>query len=150
MVKPIERILPNGHLGPWDRSDISDILPDELPPVINSSRHKGLGHKLFRVLATGTLPIWAPAGYLAYTYWPTATGKHIFLADHYFGQLEAIIVLVDARFPLKSMPDNAKALVHMAQSIVMVSFPKDVEATAGVRRSLHRTHQGTGGLTCPS
>lgn len=64
MVKSIERILPSGHLGPWDRSDISDILPDELPPVIKSSRHKGLGHKLFRVLAyryavvlgTGLLP----------------------------------------------------------------------------------------------
>ena len=33
---------------------------------------------------------------------------------------------VDARFPLKGMPDDAKALVHLGQSIVMVSFPVEV------------------------
>ena len=41
-------------------------------------------------------------------------------------RLEEIMVYVDARFPLVGMPEDAKALVHLGQSIVMVSFPIEV------------------------
>src|ERR1700712_952644 len=41
-------------------------------------------------------------------------------------RLPGIMVYVDARFPLASMPEDAKALVHLGQSIVMVSFPIEV------------------------
>ena len=30
------------------------------------------------------------------------------------------------QFPLKAMPDDAKALMHLMQSVVMVSFPVEV------------------------
>jgi hypothetical protein len=40
--------------------------------------------------------------------------------------LEAVIVYLDARFPLNGMPDDAKALMHLMQSVVMVSFPVEV------------------------
>jgi hypothetical protein len=46
--------------------------------------------------------------------------------DAGMGRLEDIMVYVDARFPLAGMPDDAKALVHLGQSIVMVSFPVEV------------------------
>src|ERR1700752_3787530 len=48
------------------------------------------------------------------------------LYDAGMERLEEIMVYVDARFPLKGMPDEAKALVHLGQSIVMVSFPVEV------------------------
>ena len=48
------------------------------------------------------------------------------LYDAGMARLEEIMVYVDARFPLKGMPDDAKALVHLGQSIVMVSFPDQV------------------------
>ena len=46
--------------------------------------------------------------------------------DAGMARLEDIMVYVDARFPLEGMPDDAKALVHLGQSIVMVSFPIEV------------------------
>jgi hypothetical protein len=48
------------------------------------------------------------------------------LYDAGMKRLEEIMVYVDARFPLAGMPDDAKALVHLGQSIVMVSFPIEV------------------------
>ncbi|BDX31090.1 hypothetical protein TUM20985_16370 [Mycobacterium antarcticum] len=48
------------------------------------------------------------------------------LYDAGLSRLEDIMVYVDARFPLEGMPDDAKALVHLGQSIVMVSFPIEV------------------------
>ena len=45
------------------------------------------------------------------------------------------MVYVDARFPLKGMPDDAKALVHLGQSIVMVSFPVEVWKQPRVKNS---------------
>ena len=48
------------------------------------------------------------------------------LYDAGMARLEDIMVYVDARFPLASMPEDAKALVHLGQSIVMVSFPIEV------------------------
>ena len=40
--------------------------------------------------------------------------------------LEDVMVYLDARFPLHEMPDDAKALMHLMQSVVMVSFPIEV------------------------
>ena len=48
------------------------------------------------------------------------------LYDAGLERLEDIMVYVDARFPLKSMPEDAKALVHLGQSIVQVSLPIEV------------------------
>src|SRR3977135_1960690 len=48
------------------------------------------------------------------------------LYDAGMARLEDIMVYGDARFPLDGMPDDAKALVHLGQSIVMVSFPVEV------------------------
>ena len=48
------------------------------------------------------------------------------LYDAGLERLEDIMVYVDARFPLKGMPEEAKALVHLGQSIVQVSFPIEV------------------------
>ncbi|GFG51261.1 hypothetical protein CQY20_03070 [Mycolicibacterium agri] len=41
-------------------------------------------------------------------------------------RLEAVMEYCDARFPLDGMPDDAKALIHMMQSLVNVSFPVEV------------------------
>jgi hypothetical protein len=46
--------------------------------------------------------------------------------DAAFGRLEDAVVYLDARFPLDEMPDDAKALMHLMQSLVMVSFPIEV------------------------
>ena len=47
-------------------------------------------------------------------------------SDATFGRLEEVMVYLDARFPLNEMPDDAKALMHMMQSLVNVSFPIEV------------------------
>ena len=46
--------------------------------------------------------------------------------DAAFPRLEDVMAYCDARFPLDGMPDDAKALIHMMQSLVMVSFPVEV------------------------
>ena len=48
------------------------------------------------------------------------------LYDAAFGRLEDAIVYLDSRFPLNEMPDDAKSLMHLMQSLVMVSFPVEV------------------------
>ena len=42
--------------------------------------------------------------------------------DVAFPKLNAVIEYVD-QFPLDDLPDDAKTLMHMMQSLVMVSFP---------------------------
>jgi hypothetical protein len=46
--------------------------------------------------------------------------------DAAFDRLEDAMVYLDARFPLHEMPDDAKALMHLMQSLVNVSFPIEV------------------------
>ena len=46
--------------------------------------------------------------------------------DTAFPRLEAVMEYCDARFPWDGMPDDAKALIHMMQSLVNVSFPIEV------------------------
>ena len=41
-------------------------------------------------------------------------------------RLEEVMVYLDARFPLHGMPEDAKNLMHLMQSVVMVSFPVEV------------------------
>lgn len=41
-------------------------------------------------------------------------------------RLEDVMVYLDARFPLHDMPEDAKNLLHLMQSVVMVSFPVEV------------------------
>lgn len=54
MVKPIERVLHSGLFGPWDRPDITGILPDELPPAIHPGRYKTWGTDSFERAARCT------------------------------------------------------------------------------------------------
>jgi hypothetical protein len=46
--------------------------------------------------------------------------------DAAFGRLEDALTYCDSRFPLDDMPDDAKSLLHLMQSLVMVSFPVEV------------------------
>ncbi len=48
------------------------------------------------------------------------------LYDVGMARLEEVMVYLDARFPLHDMPDDAKRLMHLMQSVVMVSFPVEV------------------------
>jgi hypothetical protein len=45
--------------------------------------------------------------------------------DAAFPRLEDAIAYLD-RFPLDELPDDARALMHLMQSLVMVSFPVEV------------------------
>ncbi|HEU4363394.1 MAG TPA: hypothetical protein VFR27_18075 [Mycobacterium sp.] len=45
--------------------------------------------------------------------------------DAAFPRLEEAITYLD-KFPLDDMPDDARALMHLMQSLVMVSFPIEV------------------------
>jgi hypothetical protein len=45
------------------------------------------------------------------------------LYDVGMARLEEVMVYLDARFPLHDMPADAKNLMHLMQSVVMVSFP---------------------------
>ena len=47
------------------------------------------------------------------------------LYDCAFGRLEDAIGYLDA-FPLDQLPEDARALMHLMQSLVMVSFPVEV------------------------
>lgn len=45
--------------------------------------------------------------------------------DAAFARLEDAIAYVD-RYPLDDLPDDARSLMHLMQSLVMVSFPVEV------------------------
>ena len=47
------------------------------------------------------------------------------LYDTCFPRLEDAIAYLD-RFPLDELPDDARALMHLMQSLVMASFPVEV------------------------
>jgi hypothetical protein len=47
------------------------------------------------------------------------------LYDTCFPRLEDAIAYVD-KFPLDELPDDARALMHLMQSLVMASFPVEV------------------------
>jgi hypothetical protein len=47
------------------------------------------------------------------------------LYDTAFPRLEEAIAYLD-KFPLDELPDDARALMHLMQSLVMVSFPVEV------------------------
>ena len=47
------------------------------------------------------------------------------LYDTCFPRLEDAIAYLD-KFPLDELPDDARALMHLMQSLVMVSFPVEV------------------------
>jgi hypothetical protein len=47
------------------------------------------------------------------------------LYEAVFSRYEAILAYVD-RFPLDDMPDEARNLIHLTTSFVMVSFPVEV------------------------
>jgi hypothetical protein len=47
------------------------------------------------------------------------------LYDTCFPRLEDAIAYMD-KFPLDELPDDARALMHLMQSLVMVSFPVEV------------------------
>jgi hypothetical protein len=46
--------------------------------------------------------------------------------DAGMARLEDVMVYLDARSPLHDMPEDAKRLMHLMQSVVMVSFPIEV------------------------
>ena len=48
------------------------------------------------------------------------------LYDVGMARMEEVMVYLDARFPLNGMPPEAKRLMHLMQSVVMVSFPVEV------------------------
>ncbi|GAA5052199.1 hypothetical protein [Nocardia callitridis] len=52
--------------------------------------------------------------------------------DAAFERLEAAITYCDKQFPLNDMPDDARSLIHLMQSLVMVSFPVEVWKQARV------------------
>ena len=66
------------------------------------------------------------AGALLTSAWPRRWPRCRSSTTPAFGRLEDVIVYLDARFPLNEMPDDAKALMHLMQSLVMVSFPIEV------------------------
>ena len=82
MVKPIERVLRAGLFGPWQRPDLPGL--DELPPGLNPSRHPKWGVDSFHFFPNFMLLCWAPGWYLTYSYWPTASDRHIFESSLYF------------------------------------------------------------------
>jgi hypothetical protein len=53
------------------------------------------------------------------------------LYDTCFPRLEDAIAYLD-KFPLAELPDDARALMHLMQSLVMVSFPVEVWKQARV------------------
>jgi hypothetical protein len=48
------------------------------------------------------------------------------LYDAGMARLEEVMTYLDERFPLNGMPDDARRLMHLMQSVVMVSFPVEV------------------------
>ena len=58
--------------------------------------------------------------------WPRPWREMQDFYDTAFPRLEEVMAYCDARFPLDGMPEDAKALIHMMQSLVNVSFPVEV------------------------
>ena len=80
MVKPIENALRSGLFGPWDAPGVVD----ELPPLVNPSKHKAWGVDSFVVFPNFMILIWERQWYLTYHYWPLSENKHLFEVSCYF------------------------------------------------------------------
>ena len=68
--------------------------------------------------------------------------------DAAFPRMDDVIAYCD-KFPLDDLPEDACTLMHMMQSMVMVSFrwKPGSSPSARQRRGLGRLHQGAGDLT---
>jgi len=100
MVKPIERKFRSGLFGPWDAPDLGI---KELPPGVNSTRHKSWGEDSFLFFPNFMMLIWNQNWILTYHYWPTSHNTHIFEGTCYFVP-----------------PKNARE--RLAQELAVVSF----------------------------
>lgn len=80
MVKPIENALQSGLFGPWESAGVVD----ELPPLVNRSRHKKWGTDSFVIFPNFMILVWERQWYLTYHYWPTSENTHLFEVSMYF------------------------------------------------------------------
>src|SRR5262245_56082241 len=100
IVKPIERKLRSGLLGPWDAPDIG---LKELPPSVNPKRHRHWGQDSYLFFPNFMMLIWKTNWVLTYHYWPTSYNTHIFEGACYFAP-----------------PKNARE--RLAQELAVISF----------------------------
>jgi phenylpropionate dioxygenase-like ring-hydroxylating dioxygenase large terminal subunit len=80
MVKPIENVLRSGLFGPWDAPGVVD----ELPPLVNPSKHRAWGTDSFILFPNFMILIWEREWYLTYHYWPLSANTHQFEVSLYF------------------------------------------------------------------
>jgi phenylpropionate dioxygenase-like ring-hydroxylating dioxygenase large terminal subunit len=103
MVKPIENILRSGLFGPWDKPGIVD----ELPPMVNPTRHKTWGMDSWVIFPNFMILIWEPEWVLTYHYWPTAPNKHVFEVTAYFAAAKTPVERLRQEFAVAVMKEYA-------------------------------------------
>ena len=87
MVKPIENLLRSGLFGPWDKPAVVNDNQD-LPPLLNPSKHRAWGIDSFLVWPNFMILFWETGWYLTYSYWPLGPSKHLFESTLNFAPLE--------------------------------------------------------------
>jgi Rieske 2Fe-2S family protein len=81
---PIEHETQAGLLGPWERPDIPELDPANLPPGINPRGLDPWSISNFQIFPNFVILLYERGWYLTYQYWPTGPDTHVWETSYYF------------------------------------------------------------------
>ncbi|MBL7488358.1 aromatic ring-hydroxylating dioxygenase subunit alpha [Frankia sp. AgB1.9] len=81
---PIEHATRSGLMGPWERPDIPELDPANLPPGLNPGNLQPWSISNFQIFPNFVILVYERGWYLTYQYWPTSVGTHDWEMSYYF------------------------------------------------------------------
>ncbi|MCK9904301.1 aromatic ring-hydroxylating dioxygenase subunit alpha [Frankia sp. Cpl3] len=81
---PIEPNLEAGLMGPWQRPDIPELEPANLPAGLNPGGLDPWSISNFQIFPNFVILIYERGWYLTYQYWPTSHNTHEWEMSYYF------------------------------------------------------------------
>jgi glycine betaine catabolism A len=81
---PIETMTQSGMMGPWERPDIPELDPMNLPPGLNPGGLDPWSISNFQIFPNFVILIYERGWYLTYQYWPTSHNTHNWEMTYYF------------------------------------------------------------------
>ncbi|EFC86043.1 aromatic ring-hydroxylating dioxygenase subunit alpha [Parafrankia sp. EUN1f] len=83
---PIEPNIEAGLMGPWQRPDIPELDPANLPAGLNPGGLDPWSISNFQIFPNFVILVYERGWYLTYQYWPTSHNTHSWEMSYYFPQ----------------------------------------------------------------
>ncbi|MBE1536776.1 aromatic ring-hydroxylating oxygenase subunit alpha [Actinomadura algeriensis] len=81
---PIEHVTEAGLMGPWERPDIPELDPANLPHGLNPGGLDPWSISNFQIFPNFVILIYERGWYLTYQYWPTSHNTHVWEMSYCF------------------------------------------------------------------